>query len=221
MLDFGMLAAFIPASLVIILSPGADTFLLLRYSIKGGRAEGFASMLGIVTGLSVLSLVLISGIGLLASQFPLAVVVLGTIGIGVLLLLALLSTKAGIALAKTTQLVPAPAVTPDPEPLVIIDKPFRMSFITNVTNPKVLIFYLAFFPQFLGTATNIPAQLALLSLAFLLVTVAWLVPLVYAASAARAFFQRPVVAIAMEFSVAGVFVVLAVVLALNLQTFSP
>ena len=85
--------------------------------------------------------------------------------------------------------------------------------ITNVTNPKVLIFYLAFFPQFLGVAESAIWQLTLLSVTFLLVTIVWLIPLIHAASAARGFFMRPAVAIAMEFSVAAVFVLLAIVLA--------
>jgi threonine/homoserine/homoserine lactone efflux protein len=80
----------------------------------------------------------------------------------------------------------------------------------------VLIFYLAFFPQFLGDADNAVLQLTLLSAVFLLVSTLWLIPLVYAASAARAFFLQPRVAVMMEFVVAGVFLVLAVLLALNL-----
>jgi threonine/homoserine/homoserine lactone efflux protein len=91
-----------------------------------------------------------------------------------------------------------------------------MSLITNVTNPKVLIFYVAFFPQFLGQAESAVLQLTLLSVAFLVVTIIWLVPLVYAASAARNFFLRPRVAVAMEFTVAAVFLLLAILLAINL-----
>jgi threonine/homoserine/homoserine lactone efflux protein len=55
-------------------------------------------------------------------------------------------------------------------------------------------------------------QLLLLSVAFLVVTIAWLVPLVFLASAASKFFSRPKVAIAMEFSVAAVFLLVAVAL---------
>jgi threonine/homoserine/homoserine lactone efflux protein len=210
-LDFAILAAFIPASLVIILSPGADTFLLLRFAIKGGRADGFRAMFGILLGLSLVSLLLISGVGLLVSQFPLALDVLSLLGIGVLLLLAAISVRAGVALVRDPVPVsgnPAPPV----DTTLSLDKPFRMSLITNVTNPKVLIFYLAFFPQFLGTATSVAGQLSLLSVAFLLVSALWLIPLVFVASAARAFFTRPRVAVAMEFSVAGVFVLLAILL---------
>ena len=214
MVDFAVLAAFVPASLVIILSPGADTLLLLRYSIRGGRSAGFAAMLGILAGLGLISLLLISGIGLLASQYPVALDVLTLAGIVVLLVLAFISARAALALLKKLPVSGGPDAT-DLAPSFTAGEPFRMSLITNVTNPKVLIFYLAFFPQFLGSATNVVWQLTLLSVAFLVVTVLWLVPLVFAASAASAFFSRPRVAIAMEFSVAAVFLLLAIVLAVT------
>ena len=214
MVDFAVLAAFVPASLVIILSPGADTLLLLRYSIRGGRSAGFAAMLGILAGLGLISLLLISGIGLLASQYPVALDVLTLAGIVVLLVLAFISARAALALLKKLPVSGGPDAT-DLAPSFTAGEPFRMSLITNVTNPKVLIFYLAFFPQFLGSATSVVWQLTLLSLVFLVVTVLWLVPLVIAASAASAFFSRPRVAIAMELSVAAVFLLLAIVLAVT------
>lgn len=214
MVDFAVLAAFVPASLVIILSPGADTLLLLRYAIRGGRSAGFAAMLGILAGLGLISLLLISGIGLLASQYPVALDVLTLAGIVVLLVLAFISARAALALLKELPVSGGPDAT-DLAPSFTAGEPFPMSLITNVTNPKVLIFYLAFFPQFLGSATSVVWQLTLLSVAFLVVTVLWLVPLVFAASAASAFFSRPRVAIAMEFSVAAVFLLLAVVLAVT------
>ena len=100
MVDFTVLAAFVPASLVIILSPGADTFLLLRYAIRGGRRAGFSAMFGILAGLSLISLLLISGIGLLVSQYPLALEVLTIAGIGVLVVLAFISARSSPAPAK-------------------------------------------------------------------------------------------------------------------------
>ena len=214
MVDFTVLAAFVPASLVIILSPGADTFLLLRYAIRGGRRAGFSAMFGILAGLSLISLLLISGIGLLVSQYPLALEVLTIAGIGVLVVLAFISARAATRLLRKLATTEAPDTTPVTESFAP-GEPFRMSLITNVTNPKVLIFYLAFFPQFLGTAQRVVWQLILLSVAFLVVTVIWLVPLVFAASAASSFFSRPRVAIAMEFSVAGAFLLLAVILAIT------
>ncbi len=207
MVDTSVLLAFILSSLVIILSPGADTFLLLRFAIRGGPRAGFSAMFGILAGLSLVSLLLISGMGLLISQVPLALGIVNVGGIAVLVMLAAISVRAGLGLLR------APSTSEPVATLSTKDKPFRLSLVTNVTNPKVLIFYLAFFPQFLGEAQSPVLQLTLLSVAFLVVTVVWLVPLVYAASAARNFFLKPRVAIAMEFTVAGVFLALAILLA--------
>lgn len=211
MVDPSVLLPFILSSLFIILSPGADTFLLLRFSIRGGVRAGFAAMWGILVGLSLVSLLLISGMGLLIASFPIALGIVNVLGIAVLVFLGAISVRAGIGLLKNHKNRTA-TTTADASG----DRPFRMSMITNVTNPKVLIFYLAFFPQFLGTATSPILQLTLLSAAFLAVSVIWLVPLVFAASAARNFFLRPKVAIGMEFTVAAVFLILAIALALRM-----
>ena len=209
MVDTSVIAAFVLSSLVIIMSPGADTFLLLRFAIRSGRPAGFAAMAGILAGLSLVSLLLISGMGLLITRVPYALITVNVVGIAVLLTLAAVSARAGWLLLRN------PLEDPAAEKR-LSGSPFSISLLTNVTNPKVLIFYLAFFPQFLGDADNAVLQLTLLSAVFLLVSTLWLIPLVYAASAARAFFLQPRVAVMMEFVVAGVFLVLAVLLALNL-----
>lgn len=212
MVDFTALGAFIPASLVIILSPGADTFLLLRFAIRQGKPAGFQAMYGILLGLSLVSLLLISGVGLLVTRFPVALDVLTYLGIAVLVFLAVLSLRAARNILLATPGAPGAPAIDAPN----LGNPLRLSLITNVTNPKVLIFYLAFFPQFLGSAESVVWQLVLLSVAFLVVTVIWLVPLVYAASAATTFFSKRPVAIAMEFSVAAVFLLLAGLLLLGI-----
>jgi threonine/homoserine/homoserine lactone efflux protein len=209
LVDTSVLVPFVLSSLVIIMSPGADTFLLLRFAIRSGRPAGFAAMAGILAGLSLVSLLLISGMGLLITQVPYALITVNVAGIAVLLTLAAVSARAGWLLLRN------PVEDPAAEKR-LSGSPFSISLLTNVTNPKVLIFYLAFFPQFLGDADNAVLQLTLLSAVFLLVSTLWLIPLVYAASAARAFFLEPRVAVMMEFVVAGVFLVLAVLLALNL-----
>lgn len=209
MVDTSVLVPFVLSSLVIIMSPGADTFLLLRFAIRSGRPAGFAAMAGILAGLSLVSLLLISGMGLLITRVPYALITVNVVGIAVLLTLAAVSARAGWLLLRN------PLEDPAAEKR-LSGSPFSISLLTNVTNPKVLIFYLAFFPQFLGDADNAVLQLTLLSAVFLLVSTLWLIPLVYAASAARAFFLQPRVAVMMEFVVAGVFLVLAVLLALNL-----
>ena len=211
MLDYSVLPAFLVSALVIILSPGADTFLMLRSTLRGGVKDGFLTMLGIYAGITTLSVLLISGVGLVIARAPGALFWLKIIGALYLLFLAVQSFRAGAKLVSRQR----------SENLETIDinstaqrkaGPFTLGFLTNVTNPKVLIFFLAFFPQFLGTSPSPALQLTFLCLIFVIVSAVWLTSIVFAASAMRKVMTTTGFTIAMEFVVAGVFAVLAITL---------
>lgn len=211
-LDLSVLPAFLVSALVIILSPGADTFLMLRSSLRGGKKDGFLTMLGIYAGITTLSLLLISGVGLVVAKAPGALFWLKILGALYLLFLAVQSLRAGVNLVKRNSA--GESITVDQDQSVTRTKagPFVLGFLTNVTNPKVLIFFLAFFPQFLGDSSHAAVQLAMLCLIFVVVSAVWLVTLVFAASAMRKVMTTTGFTIAMEFVVATVFAVLAITL---------
>lgn len=211
-LDLSVLPAFLVSALVIILSPGADTFLMLRSTLRGGKKDGFLTMLGIYAGITTLSLLLISGVGLVVAKAPGALFWLKILGALYLLFLAVQSLLAGVNLVKRNSA--GESITVDQDQSVTRPKagPFVLGFLTNVTNPKVLIFFLAFFPQFLGDSSHAAVQLAMLCLIFVVVSAVWLVTLVFAASAMRKVMTTTGFTIAMEFVVATVFAVLAITL---------
>lgn len=211
-LDLSVLPAFLVSALVIILSPGADTFLMLRSTLRGGKKDGFLTMLGIYAGITTLSLLLISGVGLVVAKAPGALFWLKILGALYLLFLAVQSLRAGVNLVKRNSA--GESITVDQDQSVTRTKagPFVLGFLTNVTNPKVLIFFLAFFPQFLGNSSHAAVQLAMLCLIFVVVSAVWLVTLVFAASAMRKVMTTTGFTIAMEFVVATVFAVLAITL---------
>ena len=211
-LDLSVLPAFLVSALVIILSPGADTFLMLRSTLRGGKKDGFLTMLGIYAGITTLSLLLISGVGLVVAKAPGALFWLKILGALYLLFLAVQSLRAGVNLVKRN--FAGESITVDQDQSVTRTKagPFVLGFLTNVTNPKVLIFFLAFFPQFLGDSSHAAVQLAMLCLIFVVVSAVWLVTLVFAASAMRKVMTTTGFTIAMEFVVATVFAVLAITL---------
>lgn len=211
-LDLSVLPAFLVSALVIILSPGADTFLMLRSTLRGGKKDGFLTMLGIYAGITTLSLLLISGVGLVVAKAPGALFWLKILGALYLLFLAVQSLRAGVNLVKRNSA--GESITVDQDQSVTRTKagPFVLGFLTNVTNPKVLIFFLAFFPQFLGDSSHVAVQLAMLCLIFVVVSAVWLVTLVFAASAMRKVMTTTGFTIAMEFVVATVFAVLAITL---------
>ena len=212
MLDYSVLPAFLISALVIILSPGADTFLMLRSTLRGGVKDGFLTMLGIYTGITTLSILLISGVGLLIARAPGALFWLKIVGALYLLYLAVQSLRAGIKLVAHNRAGSFEQVDIDAAGSTRKAGPFVLGYLTNVTNPKVLIFFLAFFPQFLGKADSVPLQLVFLCLTFVLVSAVWLITLIYAASAMRKVMTTTGFTIAMEFVVAGVFAILAITL---------
>ena len=175
MLDFTQLLPFSLASLILILSPGADSFVLLRIAHFRGVKAGMAALWGINLGNTTQALLMISGIGLIVSKSATAIFALKILGGLYMAFLAVMATRAAIKPAN-------PAATPSAEGArVKSGSPFMQGLISNVTNPKPLLFYLAFFPLFIGSASNVPLQLSMLSGIFIGMALIWQSVIVYGA----------------------------------------
>jgi threonine/homoserine/homoserine lactone efflux protein len=173
MLDFSQLLPFSLASLIIILSPGADSFVLLRISHSRGVKDGMSALWGINLGNTTQALLMISGVGLVVSKIEVAILVLKILGGIYMSYLAIMAAKAAL---KPT--VPTPGAE---GARVKNSSPFMQGLISNITNPKPLLFYLAFFPLFIGKASNVPLQLSVLSSIFIGMALIWQTVIVYAA----------------------------------------
>ena len=175
MLDFTQLLPFSIASLILILSPGADSFVLLRISHSQGIKAGMSALWGINLGNTAQALLMISGIGLVVSKIDAAIFVLKILGGLYMAYLAVMATRAALRPA-------APAAAPSAEGARIKSgSPFMQGLISNITNPKPLLFYLAFFPLFIGSADNVPLQLSMLSAIFVGMALIWQTVIVYGA----------------------------------------
>lgn len=175
MLDFSQLLPFSLASLILILSPGADSFVLLRIAHSRGVKAGMAALWGINLGNTTQALLMISGIGLVVSKSEAAIFILKILGGAYMAYLAVMATRAAI---KPANLAAAPSAE---GARVKNGSPFMQGLISNVTNPKPLLFYLAFFPLFIGSAGNVPLQLAMLSSIFIGMALIWQSVIVYGA----------------------------------------
>jgi threonine/homoserine/homoserine lactone efflux protein len=174
-LDFTQLLPFSIASLILILSPGADSFVLLRISHSQGIKAGMSALWGINLGNTTQALLMISGIGLVVSKIDAAIFVLKILGGLYMAYLAVMATRAALKPA-------APAAAPSAEGARIKSgSPFMQGLISNITNPKPLLFYLAFFPLFIGSADNVPLQLSMLSAIFIGMALIWQTVIVYGA----------------------------------------
>jgi len=140
MIPLHQLLIFMLAAFVMVITPGPNMIYCTSRSITQGKKAGLISLLGVACGF-LFHIVLVS-FGLTAVLFavPYAYTILKTAGVIYLLYLAWEAVKPGSKSMFETRRelkIDGPA------------KLFGMGFLTNVLNPKVAVFYLSFFPQFI------------------------------------------------------------------------
>jgi threonine/homoserine/homoserine lactone efflux protein len=144
MLDFSTLALFAVACLALCATPGPDMLLIASRSITQGRISGFATLAGIQVGTFCHALAAALGLSQLFLAVPLAYDIVRYAGAAYLLYLAWKSFRSsGTAFAPSAGLKRYP-----------IGSVFRQGLLTNLLNPKMALFVLALFPQFLRPDTG-------------------------------------------------------------------
>ncbi|WP_024303436.1 LysE family translocator [Pseudogulbenkiania sp. MAI-1] len=134
------LLLFAGASLLMVLTPGPNMIYLISRSICQGRQAGVISLFGVVAGFLVHMLTAALGLSALFLAVPFVYELLKWAGALYLLWLAWQAVKPG----ARSPFAPQPLAV-DPVP-----KLFLMGFLTNLLNPKVAVFYLSIFPQFVS-----------------------------------------------------------------------
>jgi threonine/homoserine/homoserine lactone efflux protein len=174
-LDPILLTAFVVASVVVIVMPGPDLVFVAAQSIGRGRRAGIIASLGTCSGLLVHATAAVLGLSSLFAVAPLAFEAVRWTGVAYLLWLAVQSFRAGGA-----ETAAEPARAQKTAALTI----WRQAALTNVLNPKVAIFFIAFFPQFTSPAHGpIALQMAWLAALFVVLGLGFL--LIFASLCAR------------------------------------
>jgi threonine/homoserine/homoserine lactone efflux protein len=140
MIPLHQLLIFMLAAFVMVITPGPNMIYCTSRSITQGKKAGLISLLGVACGF-LFHIILVS-FGLTAVLFavPYVYTILKTAGVIYLLYLAWEAVKPGSRSMFETR---RELKTDGPARL------FGMGFLTNVLNPKVAVFYLSFFPQFI------------------------------------------------------------------------
>lgn len=137
--------SFLVAITLLTMSPGVDTLLVIRNSSRGGVRDGVLTSLAICCGLFVHAAVSALGISIILLQSAWAFGVLKLMGAAYLVWLGLQS----LASARRGAPLPIDGVS-GPMSRVSMWVPLREGFLSNVLNPKTVVFYMAFLPQFIG-----------------------------------------------------------------------
>lgn len=135
MVDPITLAAFVPAALALNMTPGADMLFCIGQGVRSGPRAAWAASAGVATGGMIHVLVAGAGLSALLAQWPVAFDVIRWIGVGYLLWLAYQTLRASSA--------------PRDVPVKRGKDVYVTGLLVNLTNPKVILFVLAFIPQFI------------------------------------------------------------------------
>ncbi len=179
---------FIATAIVLVLTPGQDTFFILGRSLASGRPAGIAAALGITVGSVIHTCFAALGLSALLATSPSAFMAVKFAGAAYLLYIgvrALLARAGGLAAGQAGPAIDGRWTA------------FRQGILNNLLNPKVALFFLALMPQFIlaGSEHKVLAFLAL-GLTFVTLGVMWCLVLALGAAHLRSLFlRRPSMAI--------------------------
>ena len=195
--DPAILLPFALASFVLAVTPGPDMALYVGRAISDGRRAGLACFAGCATGILIHTLLVALGLSALLVAAPRLFFLLKLAGAGYLLWLAYSTIRHG------SSFTPAGGERRS--------RSWWSHFLAglgmNLLNPKIVLFFLTFLPQFVvATDPNAPAKLVFLGLFFLAVAIPTILPMILGAHAVSRFLTtRPKVMRALDWLLASVF----------------
>lgn len=156
-----ILLSFVLASSVLAISPGPDNIFVLTQSIVNGKKQGFATVFGLMTGCIIHTSLVAFGVSAIIKNNENIFLLLKVFGASYLLYLAYKVYQSDAEISFSTENVQKKSEI----------QLFKTGFLMNVLNPKVTIFFLAFFPQFLfSEELSVVLQFYILGFIFILVS---------------------------------------------------
>src|SRR5437588_5135818 len=161
--------AFLGVSLLVICTPGQDTALTVRTTVLGGRPAGTASALGVSAGQAIWTVATSAGLAVILAASGPFFLVIRLAGAAYLVYLGVRSLLRAISRRDTHGLV-----DPRSGPHLTTKAAFAQGFLSNLSNAKMVAFFISLLPPFAGPHPSFVLLLAL-GLNFCLLTLAWLV----------------------------------------------
>jgi RhtB (resistance to homoserine/threonine) family protein len=178
--------AFTFVAAALTLTPGADTMLVVRNVLRGGRRDGIVTTFGICAGLFAHATLSALGVSVLLMHSATAFHTVKFAGACYLVWLGVQSLRSAV------RGVPYPAGTEHhgATDAVSSQRCFLEGFLSNVLNPKVVVFYLAFLPQFIGPMDPVLPKSLLLAGIHYAEGILWLVVVSMVVDQTRRFFLK-------------------------------
>lgn len=172
---------FIAASVLLNVTPGTDSMYIITRSISQGSRAGFYSVLGITSGILVHTVLAALGLSILLANSPLAFLIVKYIGaiylcyLGYKMIVSKSESLLADSLPKDQQLASPKRIDRW--------KIYQQGVLTNVFNPKVALFFIAFFPHFIDASyAYVTVSFLMLGISFAITGFLWCSCLAFLAS---------------------------------------
>lgn len=180
--------AYFFASILIALSPGSGAVLAMSHGLSYGVRRAQATIFGLQAGLLVILLVAGAGVGSLLVASELAFSIVKTLGASYLIYIGWMQWRSTQGLAGD-EAASSPALEKSAK-LLSTRKLFLTGLLTNVTNPKGILFMVAVLPQFINPLRPLWLQLLLMAMTTVAVDLIVMHGYAYAASRLQKLFKN-------------------------------
>jgi threonine/homoserine/homoserine lactone efflux protein len=192
-MNWSAYGAFLAFAIVLVLVPGPDFAVVTKNTLAAGRWRGGWASAGVACSNAVQGAAAAAGLGAVIVRVQPLFEAVKWAGVGYLMYLGAQSLRSAIR----GQYSPLDAGGRPPRGTGAALSGWRQGFLSNITNPKVLVFYLAVLPQFLPSGAGVPVLLAF-ALSHAVLSFSYLVLLTLALQRARRILERRRVRRALE-----------------------
>lgn len=204
-MPFDLWISFTVAAAVLAVAPGPDNLFVLLQSAMYGAKAGIFVTLGLCVGVFIQTLMAAFGVAAVVAASPTLLMVIQFAGAGYLLYLAWGAWNA--------QAGGASGASESKYPKLTGFQLWRRGILMNITNPKVLIFFLAFFPQFIikgSTENQVMVQMLIMGMTFLVCTLVVFCTVAWCAGTLADRLRSPKVQVILNKTSAVIFTILAI-----------
>ena len=193
MISLDNLLLFVPLAAILVILPGPDFALMAKISLMNGRPQGQAAAVGVALGICVHTTAAMLGISAIIAQSVLWFSILKYVGAAYLVWLGIHALRSGqavsAAVVKTARQDDAPRSA---QRLTLRQWMhfFGQGFLTNALNPKAVLIFLTFLPQFMDPHAPLAPQFLTLGSIMSGLCLFWYVPLAYMLGRIRHIFEN-------------------------------
>ena len=218
------LVAFAVVAVLAVMTPGPDFAIVARASLAGGRRAGVLATLGIGSGLLVHASAAAAGLSVIIAASATAFTVVKLAGAVYLLILGIGALRSALRRRRAADPDMAAAATALATPdlpgtgrrsFATARAAYTQGLLTNVLNPKVVLFFLSLMPQFIPAGASVVVWTSLLTAILIVAALAWFGLVAVLVVQLRGVLARPRVTRVVEGTTGAIFIGLAGRLALE------